>query len=44
MRVAVVRAPMPGLHDPWRGSRDARLASHVFEKPDGPQGQVGADE
>jgi hypothetical protein len=33
-RVRLVAAPLPGLHDPWRGSRDARVESHGFEKPD----------
>jgi hypothetical protein len=32
-RVLLVAAPLPGLHDPWRGSRDARVESHDFQKP-----------
>jgi hypothetical protein len=32
--VNVIDPPRDGLHDPWRGSKDARLESHGVEKQD----------
>jgi hypothetical protein len=31
--IRVTTPPLEGLHDPWRGSKEARLEAHPFVKP-----------
>jgi hypothetical protein len=36
-RVRLTAPPLAGLHDPWRGSNDARVEAHAFSRPGEPR-------